>query len=213
VGEGRGDAALIRYLCENRNISGFQFEDALGASKFETFLSGLRARKGFHALKGIIVVADCDDQPDDRFRDIYRQLKAAKLPVPNGPYTYCQQKNVSALATFVLMVPFSGQPFSGMTPIRGALETIILPAAEAHASKAQIDCLNAYCSCAEINNLGIAARDKTRLRSLIAMSHPDDPNITLPWAIRPGANLIPLDHPCFNDLAEVIRQLPSRHPG
>jgi hypothetical protein len=203
VGEGAGDASLVRNLCEQRGITGFQIEDAGGSTKLETYLAGLQGRKGFDALKLLIVVADCDDDPGESFASVMKQLKAAKVVYPEAPYTFAYRSNLGDLGTYVLMLPFNGN-----TATRGALESILLPSAVSHLSR-HVACLDAWCACLEIDHLSSSHRDKVRLRSLIAAAHPEDPNIGLQYAINPSKNLIPLSHTCFDPLAEVIQMLPG----
>src|SRR5271157_139395 len=101
VGEGAGDAALVRHLVETRGITDFQVEDAGGSSKFQAFISGLAARPGFNRLKGLIVVADSDCGADESFKGIRAQIKAAKIPCPHAPYTVARLPHIG-YATYVL---------------------------------------------------------------------------------------------------------------
>ena len=207
VGEGAGDAALIRYLAEARSISGFQVEDAGGSSKFQAFIEGLSARPGFNRLKGLVVVADADNGADDSFKNIRSQIKAARIPCSHAPYVVARLPQVT-YATYVLMIPFSASGGS-LTARTGALETMLLPSAEAHLG-GHLECLDAWCECVQMSGWSRTHRDKARLRSLIAASHPDDPNIGLQYALSPNKGLIPLDHESFDELTELLRSLPQK---
>jgi hypothetical protein len=207
VGEGAGDAALIRYLAAVRGINGFQVEDAGGNSKFQPFMAGLPGLRGFDKLKGLIVVADTDSGADDSFRSIQKQMKAAKIVCAHAPYKVANPPNAD-YATYVLMLPFvdDGVDIIAQT---GALETMLLPSAEAHLNS-HIDCLNAWCACVQMDALSKTHRDKARLRSLIAAAYPEDPNIGLQYALSPSKNLIPLNHQCFDALEALLRSLPEK---
>ena len=62
VGEGTGDATLLKHLCHARGISHFQFEDVRGDTKFPVHLAGLMSHTG-KKLRGLLVVGDNDDAP------------------------------------------------------------------------------------------------------------------------------------------------------
>jgi hypothetical protein len=207
VGEGTGDASLIRYLAENRGIHGFQIEDAGGNSKFQNFIAGLAALKGIARLKALIIVADSDAGADASFRDIRTQMKAARIPYPQTPYTFAVQPNTGSYATYVLMIPFSvGPPITSNT---GALETLLLPSAEEHLS-GHVPCLDSWCACLRMDGWSKTRRDKARLRSLLAAAHLEDPNISLRLAVIPNKDLIPFGHQCFDALADLLRSLPQQ---
>ena len=57
VGEGKGDAAFVRHLCEIRGIdaTNFQIEQAGGSGNFEKYIGGLRVRANFDRVKGLLV--------------------------------------------------------------------------------------------------------------------------------------------------------------
>lgn len=207
VGEGAGDAALIQYLCEDRGIDGFQIEDARGNSKFQDFIGGLVGRKGIQNLRALIIVADSENGAQNSFEDIRKQMKAAQVPYPHNPYTFARQPNLGSYATYVLMIPFSSGP--PITATTGALETLLLPSAEQHLGNAS-RCLDAWCECVQMNPWSKVHRDKARLRSLLAAAHPEDPNISLQWALSPRKNLIPLGHQSFDPLAALLRSLPQQ---
>jgi hypothetical protein len=207
VGEGAGDAALIRYLASDRDIESFQVEDAGGSSKFQAFITGLAARAGFDKLRGLVVVADADSGADESFKNIRTQMKAAKIPCPHAPYIVAGLPNI-AYTTYVLMIPFSVSSGT-ITSNTGALETILLPSAEEHLSKYS-RCLDSWCDCVKMSDWSKVHRDKARLRSLIAAAHPDDPNIGLQYALSPNKNLIPLSHSSFDELGELLRSLPQQ---
>lgn len=204
VGEGGGDASLIRNLCADRAIAGFQIEDAGGSSKFQAFVDGLSTRRGIDQLRALIIVADCDESPDASFSEIRKQLKAAKLPTPDNPFTFAQRHD--CFAVYVLMLPFQG-----VAATKGALETVLLPSAEAHLSN-HVPCLDHWCACLNLSGLSQSHRDKVRLRSLLTAANPEDPNVGLQWAISPTRNLIPLGHSCFDELANLIRSIPTICP-
>jgi len=203
LGEGSGDAALVHYLCETRNITGYQIEDVGGNSKFKDYIGGVASRPGFHRLRGIIIVADCDNGAVSAFDSIRKQIKKASLPYPENPFEWGRRPNLGTLATYVLLIPFNGNQ-----ALSGALETLLLPSAMQHLSQ-YVSCLEIWATCANISSLDASHRDKSRLRALLTAAHPEDPNLGLQYALSPTKNLIPLDHSCFDPLADLLRSLPS----
>ena len=201
VGEGNGDSALVKYLCADRNITHFQIEDSGGASQFEKYITGLKTRRGFDSLKLIVIVADCDDGADASFDKIRRQLKAADMPYPNRPRVFA--KRASGPATYVIMVPFDGE-----NSLTGALESLLLPAAIAH-HPGQVHCMEQWRDCVGAPAQSASHRDKMLLRALLAAAHPDDPNISLAYALSPTKNLIPLAHSSFDALAALLQSIPD----
>jgi hypothetical protein len=207
VGEGAGDAALIRHLTDDRGITGFQIEEAGGNTKFQSFINGLPARTGFKTrLKALVVVADTDGGADESFKNIAKQMKAEKFPCSHAPYKVAKLPHIDYV-TYILMIPFA-KAGEGITPITGALETLLLPSAEQHLSRFS-QCLDDWCNCVQMSGWSKTHQDKARLRSLIAAAYPQDPNCGLQWALKPDKNLIPLNHPSFDDLADLLRRLPE----
>jgi hypothetical protein len=198
VGEGPSDAAFCRHLCEVRSIMGFQFEYADGKTNYERYLNGLQARTGFDNLEAILIVADNDETPDDSFRNVRVQLRKARLPYPDRTLTIAR-RSANVLAVAVMMIPFDGTQL-----FHGCLETLLLEAAGTRLGR-ESKCLDGYCDCIDTTRWARTSLDKMRLRCMLAAAWPDDPNISLQWALNPKKNLIPLDHACFNQIVEILR--------
>lgn len=205
VGEGTGDASLIRYLSQDRGITGFQVLDAGGSSQFQQFIEGLPAVPGYIGLKGLVIVADSDEGADESFKNISSQLKAAKVHARPGIPFHVGRSPQSDFATYVVMLPFAGTS-DDPKPLTGALESVLLPAALDN-SPDLAKCTERWCECVQMQQWRNTHRDKARLRSLIAAAHPRDPNISLSWALRPELKIIPLNHSCFDPLAGLLRSL------
>jgi hypothetical protein len=205
VGEGTGDASLIKYLAQERGITGFQVEDSGGSSKFRRFIEGLSSIPGYSGMKGLVIIADSDQGADESFSRIRSQLKAAKIHATPGTPFRVGRSPQSDFATYVVMLPFTGSG-DNITSLTGALETLLLPAAIDNYPDAA-KCTDEWRDCVQMGNWKNAHRDKARLRALIAAAYPDDPNISLTWALRPESKIVPLNHPCFDALAELLRSL------
>jgi hypothetical protein len=199
VGEGKGDSAFVTHLLANRAIEGFEVDEAGGTGHFPEYLKALPGRSGFRDLKGLLVVADCDDSPDDSFTAIRKALKKAGLPFPERHLELGQGQGHTNLVTSIMMLPFAATG-----PTRGCLETLLfIAASEQHPEIAA--CVDPTCQC--VNTAAWTkptAIDKFKLRVLIGAAHRDDPNFGLQYALDPGHNLIPLGHPAFTPAADAI---------
>jgi hypothetical protein len=199
VGEGLGDAAFLKHLLVDRNIDGFDVDDAGGTGKFPAYLKALPGRSGFRNLRGILVAADCDDTPDASFTEVRRALKKAGLPFPENHLGSGKGQGHSDLISSIVMLPFTTTG-----PTRGCLESLLLQSAlERHATLAT--CIEPLCECVNVASWSkTSSRDKFRLRALIAAAYPDDPNYGLQYALKPDLGLIPLNHRCFDLVATAI---------
>jgi Protein of unknown function (DUF3226) len=201
VGEGKGDASFFKHLCSARAIDIFQIECADGVGKLPAYLSGLSSRTGFGRLKALLVVRDNDDTPAESFREVAKQLKKAKLPVPQEPLRVKRNKPEEVGVT-VMMIPFTAA--SG--PTRGCLESLLLPAIEEHRPDVKA-CVDTYFGCLAAN-FTKNQQDKFRVRCSIAAMWPVDPNFGLQYALDPAKNMIPLANPVFDEVADFLREFP-----
>jgi hypothetical protein len=201
VGEGDGDASFIKNLCEVRGIPDFQVEDCRGESKFVLSLKSLTDRTGYDRLKGIIVVSDNDDAPDNNFLKIRGYLKdTKKLPPPDKPLTPVKRDTITVA---VMMLPFD----KGKTT-RGCLETLLLRCIEP-GQQDLINCIDAYRTCIDGSDRPKSHEDKFKLRCYIAAKHPDDPNLAVTFAVSPSKGLFDLNHSTFDEITDFLRKFPS----
>jgi len=121
--------------------------------------------------------------------------------VPNNPLELAKRTNGFPVAVVML-------PFRNGVVARGALETLLLAAATDNLPT-PARCAADYCACINMHAWPQTAADKMRLRCMIAAAWPDDPNISLQWALSPNKNLIPLHHPCFDEIALWLTNFPS----
>src|SRR5260370_42435256 len=101
AGEGVTDQELFRQLCANRGIDGYQFENFGGIGNLESWLVGLTAFMA--SLKLLFVVADCDESPTDRLREVRKAIKKAKLPTPNNAFELAAEPNKPAV--MIVLIP------------------------------------------------------------------------------------------------------------
>jgi len=196
--------AFFRHLCEVRGIQGFQAERTGGGNAgFLRYFKGLPAQSGAERLKGVVVASDNDDTPDASFKLIRDQLKKAKVPAPDNPLETVKWAACDFAVT-VLMIPF----VNGASQ-KGCLETLLLQSVTAR-FPAINQCADSYLDCAGVNgwaNAGSIA--KMRLRSILSAAWAEDPYLGLQWAMNPTKDLIPLQHRCFDEIAEFLRAFPG----
>lgn len=200
VGEGGGDASFVENLCQVRGVPGFQVEDARGESNFVERVKGMKSRKGFDRLKGILVVSDNDDGPEQSFKKIRNYLKDAKVPFPDAPLKAARREQ-NGLAVVVMMIPFE----DGIAH-KGCLETLLLKSIEGH--EAVRACIDAYSTC-----LGAGRtrnqEDKLQMRCFVTAKYPEDPNLSLSHALSPSKGIIDLGHKCFDEIYAFLREFPK----
>jgi hypothetical protein len=200
LGEGDSDSAFFRYLCQVRNIPGFQFEHVGGNAGFKDYLNGLIGRSGFRSkLRTIILVGDNDETPNQSFQDIRRQIPRS-LPQPENPRQ--KAKRPDSPYVVVLMLPYPAINGSW----HGCLESMLLESANAHLA-VQAACAQTFSACVGSNAWSLTAQAKLKLRCILSGSWPDDPNSALPYCVKPDRNLIPLTHNIFDEIESFLRNL------
>lgn len=205
LGEGKGDAAFVRHLCEVRGIDivNFQIEDAGGSGNFEDYIGGLRFRPNFDGAKGLLVIGDNDDSPEENFNQIRNHLKKGKLPYANQPLQLARHRP-DGLAVAVMMLPYT----IANGPTRGSLDTLLLTSVDQH--NAEIGaCIDGYRKCIAAGSRTKNEEDKFRLRCFLAALSVHDPNISLQYAVSPSRRLVDLNHPCFNEIEGFLRGFPQ----
>jgi hypothetical protein len=201
VGEGSGDASFIENLCKVRDIQGFQVEDARGESKFPEYLKGLPDRRGYERLKGILIVGDSDDSPDANFNQIKGYLKDAKMPQPNSHLALARRDGVTVCVALI--------PYNDGRAVRGCLDTLLLRYIEAE-KRGFAGCIDAFRACINGSRRSNNQEDKFKLRCFIAAMYPEDPNLSITFAVLPSKGLIDLRHSTFDEIAAFLQGFQAR---
>lgn len=199
--EGQGDEAFFRHLITERGLPQFQIVfpkkegTPAGKDAFGHFLVGLRAAPGVEKLAGILIVSDNDNDPHRSFGLVQGQIRSAeKYAVPNNPL---EPAKVAGLPTIVvMMIPWTGEP--------GNLETLCLTSAYAGRTEIKV-CLDAYCQCTGTDRWDVKRQSQMRMRSLLSAICASDPNTGLPYVWSRRENLIPLNHTCFDQVSDFLR--------
>jgi hypothetical protein len=180
-----------------------------GRDQFGSYLLGLPSIRGFYDLTDIILVADCDDKPDESFKYICDQISNAKpQATPLVTFTAPKIPNVprakdASLARgepyiSILMLPWAGEV--------GCLETLCLKSA-ADAAPAVAVCMEEYAQCVSVDQWPVSKQAKMKLQALMAGAFKDNPAIALGrvWTENPKETLVPLKHPCFDRLETFLK--------
>ena len=196
--EGSGDKNLLQELIKARALPDFYITHPRnnirpgGRQGFSHRLRGLRLQPGFDELRGIAIISDSDRDRDASFAEVRSQIHEAGFSSPNRELDCI----AGPPAIVVLMVPIGEL---------GQLETLCLRAIK-DAWPTQFECAEMYAQCTGISTWGMGKQERAKLRALISHICKKDPNSSLTYLWHDGREtVIPLDHECFNTIAEFLR--------
>lgn len=212
--EGEHDRELLTELLKRRDIGGIEVwsnETISGHSGNGAFGRALDALAGgaIGETRAIVIVTDCDRDPDKSFAAIQQQIRdttgiegppTRHYPVPDRP-SECAEGNP---AIAVILIPGAGRC--------GALETLCLDVAH-RAAPRLADCVAAFADCADVGSWESEnKRDKMRFRSLIAAGSAGNPELSPArfWSEGPGHELVPLTDAAFDPIAGFLTGLSAR---
>lgn len=200
VCEGADDRAFLQRLCRAEGLDEFQVGCPQGADgrcegkdQFGKRIDAVRVGATV-PLRGIVIVADCDDDPTDRFRNAQKHLRNKKLQAPQAPLSISEDKD--GFRTAIVLVPFDGS--------HGGLETVLLQCCDQ--ITAHVPCVDTFCQCVGAPAKQLDA-DKVRLRTLIVALRPDDPGLALSSWVTDTNRPFPLPHPALDPLVAFLRQV------
>jgi hypothetical protein len=200
--EGPGDAAFFRRLIVERGIpnefdvlypSQVQGVSGSGNSRFGDALDGFALIPGFDDLQGILVVADNDDDSNTSFAYVQAQIRgtAAQHPVPQVPLRPTNGNPPLA----IMMIPWTGED--------GSIETLCAIAAETAFPK-EAACADQFQTCTGVDAWPPSKRSKVKLRSIISAVHRRNPDVSLSFLWHDRADLVPLNHTCFDRITDYL---------
>ena len=200
--EGPEDKAFFEQLIRTRTLPRFRIRDtggkilkAAGNTRFGFALKAFKLERG---VKDILIVADNDEAPDKRFSNVCTQIGDAYDldKVPSRPL----EKVSNDPSIMVLMLPWEGEV--------GCLETLCEESART--ANAQIaGHVDYFAAMVGVDNWDKQTRkSKMWLRTMLAATCERDPFVFLGNVFRYHRNqyLIPLDHPCFDRVSNVLSQ-------
>jgi hypothetical protein len=200
--EGQADASFIKHLIEERKLPGFDvffprepYTETGGVRGFKEMLEAFSIFHGFGTLRGMLIVSDNDDNPVNAFRSVSEAISSAEgYKAPNQPLEVVRTNAVPPLV--VVMLPWKDQP--------GNLETLCLTSSYESYPTIRA-CLDQYVTCTGVNRWGLTKQSKMRMRCMLSSTCSNDPNTSLVHAWSRPEDLIPLNHPCFDQLAEFLQ--------
>jgi hypothetical protein len=179
----------------------FHVDQAGGNTQFARYLEGLVKSTGLVPLDAILVVGDNDDDPDNAFKEIQKQIreasKAVAIAVPNRPFELAA-KDKNSIATVVMMIPFDPQG----NPLPGCLESVLYDAAHPRVANIR-HYVDEFRDRVAESDWKASRHDKMRFRSLIAASY-EDPHLSVSYAVHTSKEIVDLGH---GSLAGIIQFL------
>lgn len=181
--EGRSDCEFFRRLCAARGLEtkvGVRFTaktladnaPGTGNSGFYDSLDGLRGAMKLspNVVKGVIVVADNDSDPNEKYEFIREQVARAGFPAGAAGATVTGNVNGKNLSVSILMVPSSGT--------QGNLESVLLSALPIGAYR---NCVDGLITCAGLGapNWRPHKIEEARLGAYLSCSYHHDPGKSL----------------------------------
>lgn len=200
--EGSMDKTFFEELIAARGLPEFQVQFPLGAldstggiSKFGHFLKGNINEQFLKIVRGVLVVADNDDNPAGNFALVRQQIRDAGYGEPMRELEFVPSPQpLPPIA--IMMLPLNGQ--------KGNLESVIKPAAFEKWPDLEQP-VNAYCAASPANDWSVGKQDKMKLQSIIAATCEANPYCTVSTLYRENAQYhIPLGSPLFADVAQVL---------
>jgi hypothetical protein len=202
--EGAGDAAFLSHLIKARDLPDFHvtypahrnFDEPGGRTGFTARLKALHLVRGFKNVTDLIVISDNDRIPAASFKEVCRLiLEAGGYSVPKSP------RNIAGNNPRVMVFMLPGEDLPGQ------LETLCLNSCLDRWPD-KVACLDAFISCnPHISTWDMGKQEKMKMRTLIASICSTDPNTSLTHAWSRSEEIIPLEHQCFDGLANFLKSV------
>lgn len=196
VCEGYGDVCFIAELLAHRNIkvcnvgcpTKKHFGDGKGA--IPAYLKALATDK--KGLRGILLVIDGDDKPQEFFTSMVHALTSASFPAPDKPFTI-EEKGIRVS---IFVIPRSGQ--------NGTLDDLLLEAVFKEHPEAQ-QCIEKFVDCTKVSKAWKPNQQaKMKLSALVAAYCEQNPWCSLAWVWNTKGNPIPINSDSFGHLADFL---------
>jgi hypothetical protein len=201
--EGSSDKTFFQQLIRERSLPHFTITypneqkrgEPGGWTAFHSSLAAIRTERWFPEVAGIIIVRDNDENPNQSFDEVCNQIRlAGKFGIPGQPLQ--PALSVAGAPVIVVMtIPWAGES--------GNIETLCIQSmADAHQHLKV--CVDDYATCAGNTSWPVTKRSKMLLRSMIAAACKSDPNTGLEYAWSRDEVLVPLNHSCFDRIADFL---------
>lgn len=230
LSEGRLDKRFFRKLIEVRGLDAFDMpwpwvegepllnptENYFGRDSFDKMLEVLDVYIGtkISRIKGILIVVDAGDEPDQTFQDVRSQIqtvrekqKAEKFPLPSRPMKVSHGKgNMPSIA--VMLVPLSGG---------GSLETLCVDYLKSHKSKKYSGVYNNVKTFlttqpTDISTWSKERRGKAYLQCMLASTHERNPSLHAQQSFSGQSPIIDLKDSFFDSVCNQIVNFRNQLP-
>jgi hypothetical protein len=200
--EGSSDKGFLEHLIEHRGLHGFdvgcptpETSGGYGVSGFQKYLLAIETSSDRARLRGLLVVADGDENPARRFEEIHSALAAIDCDV-NQPFALSRIES-KALTIAVFLVPGRDRT--------GTLEHLLLDAVFEGRPELK-RCVSSFQDCLdEPGGWSDNKQAKMQLHALIAGCCEEEPSTNLATLWNKRGNPIPLASARFNELVETLR--------
>jgi hypothetical protein len=199
--EGKADSVFLQKLIESAadlpDIDFLPHESFYGVSEFGNMLSAIRgARRSFAAIKGVLLIADGHDNPEETFNGIITQVtEAGGYPIP------------SRLAEIAYST--DGYPAVSVTIIpdyvtAGGHETLLIQVLYNRYDWLR-QCVHAFLGCGQLNALEWPPekRAKAEYHSIVAALHYRDPSRAASLALKGDKRVFEPNDPAFDRSSTV----------
>jgi len=228
VCEGESDEAFISEVIKKRKLNGcgvwfLQLSekpmDQVGASGFGKRLEALLTETGLEACRLVIVMADNDDEPDKKFRDVIDQIKESGelFGIPRTRREIVKPNSIPAGRhvpdIMVLMLPWDSNI--------GSLETMCYRVGAAK-RPALAKCIDTFVKCAKMVNRSTSKLSKSQVRCMLVALWEKNPDVSFKWSWSssrgPSKQPWPVTHKEFSELVKFLRKvsrkiLPVKKPS
>jgi hypothetical protein len=203
VCEGMSDVRFVGSLLEHNKITDYNVGcpsreghgRGSGLDAIPAYLLAIGAiTQGKQKLRGILVLADSNDKPDERFSKIQTALSAAGFPKPSTPFNV----EGGSVRVGVFLVPEEGK--------KGTLDDLLLEAALQN-NPPMRTCLDNFCECTgNVKSWKHNQQSKMRLSSLVAASCKDNPwaSAAIMWSEE--GNPIPISSDTFTPITNFLKR-------
>lgn len=193
VCEGPADACLVRRLLKHHSISGCEVREAKGNQRFTSHLLGVATSSDRPKLRRLVVIADNDLNPTDRFTNVQNALRTAGFVVPSTASVI--ESGDPSVTTFMV-------PTFGMV---GTLETLLVEAIFTNDANLK-RCLEETCTCAgKVDGWDKVKRAKMFFQAAVAFRCADDPSAGAAHVWSKTHNPVPIDSQVFDELTQFLR--------
>jgi hypothetical protein len=185
----------VDVICPHRDDGG------MGKTGIRKVLIGLQAQ--FDKITRVVVLFDCDDDPDTAVVDAGTEFQRANEKNPAKPYPVPVTANTVATLvgspdTAIVLVPATG--------VRGCLDTLLLPSFEQKFA-ANLGCVDDFCTCMADPARGLTKDTTLRLRTIIAAAYPKKPGASLANLLEEKHCPIELTHNSFDAIRAALAGL------